>query len=84
MYTTVSESNSEKELDPEELITELLDYLNKYWIQIVGFRTSEQIAEILGEHDVRECLINLLRSDPKVTPEALDKVTKAVVAFEKS
>lgn len=84
MYILVSESNSEKELDPEELLTELLDYLNKYWLQIVGFCTSEQIAEILCEREVRECLINLMQSDPKVTPEALDKVKKAAMIFEKS
>lgn len=84
MYILVSESNSEKELDPEELVTELLDYLNKYWLQIVGFCTGEQIAEILCEREVRECLINLMQSDSKVTPEALDKVKKAAMTFEKS
>ncbi|XP_011863331.1 PREDICTED: protein SAAL1 [Vollenhovia emeryi] len=76
---TVSESGSETEVDPEGLRAELLDYLSKYWSQIIGFCTSEQIAEILCEREVRECLINLMQSDPEVTPEALDKVKKAAV-----
>lgn len=78
MYVLVSESDSEEELDPEELITDLLDYLYKYWLQIIGFCTDEQIAEILCEREVRECLVNLVQSDPKVTPETLDKMKKAI------
>jgi len=82
----VSETGTEKELDPQELIIELLDYLNKYWLQIIELCTSEQIAEILRlcDCEIRECLINLAQSDSKITPETLDKMKKAAIALEKS
>lgn len=81
MYALVSGSDSENELDPEELITELLDYLCKYWLEIVGFCTSEQIAEILSEREVRECLVSLVRADSEVIH---DKMKKVVIAVENS
>jgi len=83
MYVLASESDSGQELDPEELVTDLLDYLYKYWLQILELCTNEQIAEILCEREVRECLVNLMQSDPKVTPETLNKMKKAVT-LEKS
>lgn len=86
MYVLFSEANAEKELDPDELINELLDYLNKYWLQIIEICTSEQIVEILRlcEHKVRKYLISLAQSDSKISPETLDKVKKAAVAFKES
>lgn len=83
MYVLASELDSEQELDPEELITDLLDYLYKYWLQIIEICTNEQIAEILCEREVHECLVNLMQSDSTVTPETLNKMKKAVT-FEKS
>jgi len=78
---TVSGSDSENELDPEELITELLDYLYKYWLEIIGFCTSEQLAEILSEREVRECLVSLVRVDSEVIR---DKMKKVAIAVENS
>ncbi|KAL0105151.1 hypothetical protein PUN28_016655 [Cardiocondyla obscurior] len=82
---TVPELDSREDLDPEELTIDLLNYLNKYWLQVVAFCTSQQLIEIfhLCDREVRENLINFVRSDCKATPETLDKIKEAAVAFEK-
>ncbi|XP_011067435.1 PREDICTED: uncharacterized protein LOC105153960 isoform X2 [Acromyrmex echinatior] len=86
-FKTVSEADEEKkmrELDPNELINDLLDYIIKYWLHIIESCTSDQIVEILGlcDNDIRECLISLTQF--KMIPEMLDKMKKVVTAFGKS
>ncbi|XP_071557852.1 protein saal1-like isoform X2 [Temnothorax nylanderi] len=80
---TVSESDSKNNQDPEELIAELLDYLNRYWLHMIKICTSKQIVVILRlcKREVREYLISFVQSHPKATLEALHKMKKVVKYF---
>lgn len=82
-----AQRKNQEELDPGKLIPDFLDYLHKYWLQIIELCTSEQIAEIfrLCDHEVRDLLINLVCvPEFKVSPESLDKVKKAAAVIERS
>ncbi|XP_072746051.1 uncharacterized protein [Anoplolepis gracilipes] len=85
-YLKTDSDARKEELNPdEELISILSHSLNQYWLQIIGFCTSNYITEILHQckHEVRRYLIDLAESDSKVTPEVFEKLKKAAAAFEK-
>lgn len=84
-YLKTDSDAGKEELEPEEPITVLSHSLNQYGLRIIGFCTSDYIAEILHQckHEVREYLVDLVQSDSKVTPEVLEKVKKAVATFKK-
>ncbi|XP_011349515.1 uncharacterized protein LOC105286331 isoform X2 [Ooceraea biroi] len=77
--------SDEKEVDSDEILDKLLNDLNQYWIQSIGFSTDEQVVDVLRlcEPELCRYLINIVQSDA-TTPEISEKVKRAVVAFEKS
>lgn len=82
----LNEEPKTEEIDPDEVIPELLDNLNKYWLEIIGLCTKEQITEMLClcKCDIATYLVELAQSDSELSCDKLGKIQQAVSCVRQS